>query len=66
VELLASLVGLQHGFIPATLNQTDPDSRCGLNVVREPLVPKNSRFLKINVTRLAQASAVVVEGVSAA
>ena len=66
VELLASLVGLQHGFIPATLNQTDPDSRCGLNVVREPLVPKNSRFLKINVTRLAQASAVVVEGISAA
>lgn len=62
LELAGSLAGLAHGVIPPTLNCRSPDPECGLNVVAAPLPAKNRTFLKINVTRMGQASAVVVEG----
>jgi 3-oxoacyl-[acyl-carrier-protein] synthase II len=63
LELAASLVGLAHGVIPPTLNYATPDSECDLNVVSgAPLSTSNRTFLKINVTRVGQASAVVVAG----
>ena len=63
LELAGSLVALGHGVVPPTRNCHNPDPECGLNVVTgAPLAMKNRTFLKINVTRMGQASAVVVEG----
>lgn len=33
IELLATLVGLQNGFVPPTMNYLDPDPDCDLNCV---------------------------------
>ena len=63
LEMAGSLVGLAHGVIPPTKNCSNPDPECGLNVVTgAPLPIENRTFLKINVTRMGQASAVVVTG----
>lgn len=64
IEIVGSLAGLKEGFVPPTLNYREPDSACRLNVVREPLAPRNPIFLKLSVTRLGQASATVVQGVA--
>ncbi len=63
LELAGSIVGLMHGVIPPTLNYRNPDPECNLNVVAgDPLPTDNRIFLKINVTRMGQASAVIVAG----
>lgn len=63
VEIAASVVGLMHGVIPPTLNYRNPDPECNLNVVAgDPLPTNNHIFLKLNVTRMGQASAVIVAG----
>lgn len=62
LELAASLVSLKHGAIPATLNYDRPDPSCPLNVVtREPRGTSNKLVLNVNVTRMAQASAALIE-----
>ncbi len=62
LEIAGSLICLQHGVVPATLNYAHPDPECRLNVVHgEPLSVSNRTFLKINVTRAGQASAMVFE-----
>jgi 3-oxoacyl-[acyl-carrier-protein] synthase II len=64
LELAGSLVGLAHGVVPPTLNYKHPDPECKLNIVSgAPLPVQNRTFLKVNVTRMGQASAVVVSGV---
>jgi len=64
VEASGSLVGLQQGVIPATLNYETQDADCPLNVVRnEPLATDNKLFLKISTTTFGQASASVICGV---
>lgn len=61
LELAGSILGLKHGVIPPTLNYTAPDPQCPLNVVHgEPLAASNKVALNVNVTRMGQASAVVV------
>ncbi len=63
LELAGSLAGLSHGLVPQTLNYRHPDPECGLSIVAgEPLAVTNKTFLKINVTRMGQASAVVIAG----
>jgi 3-oxoacyl-[acyl-carrier-protein] synthase II len=63
LELAGSLVALSHGVIPPTLNYRVPDPECRLNVVAGyPRETSNRVFLKVNVTRMGQASAVVVAG----
>lgn len=62
MELAGSLLGLAHGVVPATLNYDTPDPECPLNIVHgKPLPMTNKTFLKINVTRMGQASASVIE-----
>jgi len=39
VEMLASVLALQEGQIPVTLNYTDPDPACAVRVVREQAMP---------------------------
>lgn len=62
LELAASLIGLQHGVIPATLNCDNPNPDCPLDIVRgEPRSTTNKIVLKVNVSRAGQASAAIVE-----
>jgi len=61
IELAASLLGLQQGLIPRTLNFRTADVEAPLNVVHgESAKAANGVFLKTSVTRMGQASAVVV------
>lgn len=63
LEMAASLVALKQGVIPPTLNYETPDPECQLNVVAgKSMEARNRTFLKINVTRMGQASAVVATG----
>ena len=62
LELAASVVALAHGVIPQTLNYETPDPACPLNVVsRQPQSTSNPIVLSINVTRIGQAAAAIVE-----
>ncbi len=63
VELIASLMGVNRGLIPPTLNCDDPDPACDLDVVRgAPRPTDNPVFLNTNLTRHGQAAALVVRG----
>ena len=62
LELAASVVGLSRGLIPYTLNYETPDPECPLNIVADqPQSIENRVVLGINVTRIGQAAAVIVE-----
>ncbi|MDX2038685.1 MAG: beta-ketoacyl-[acyl-carrier-protein] synthase family protein [Isosphaeraceae bacterium] len=63
VELVCSLLGVNRGSIPGTLNCDDPDPECRLDLVRgEPRETSNPIFLNTNFTRHGQAAALVVRG----
>ncbi|MCA9059013.1 MAG: beta-ketoacyl-[acyl-carrier-protein] synthase family protein [Planctomycetaceae bacterium] len=60
-EIAASVLALQHKLVPQTLNFSTPDAAAPLNVVHgEHLQTDNGIFLKTSVTRMGQASAVVI------
>lgn len=60
-EIAASLIGLQHGVVPKTLNFAESDADTPLNVVSGDHLPtENKLFLKTSVTRMGQGSAVVI------
>jgi 3-oxoacyl-[acyl-carrier-protein] synthase II len=63
LELAASLLGLQHGVIPPTINYDTPDPALPpLNIVTgQPRPAANKVVLNVNVSRIGQASASVVE-----
>ena len=64
LELAGSLLGLKHGIVAPTLNYSNPDPECELNVVHnEPLAVNNKTVLNINVNSAGQASALVACGV---
>lgn len=64
LEIVGSLMGLEHGQVMPTLNYETPDPRCNLNVVHgQPLNVTNKTFIKVSVTRAGQASAVVMSGI---
>jgi 3-oxoacyl-[acyl-carrier-protein] synthase II len=60
VELVASLLALRHGTVPATLNCDDPDPACPVAVGREPRPVAKPYALKLSLTDLGQCAAVVV------
>jgi 3-oxoacyl-[acyl-carrier-protein] synthase II len=63
VELIASLLGVNRGLIPPTINCDDPDPACDLDLVRgAPRTTDNPTFLTTNLTRHGQAAALVVRG----
>ena len=63
LEIVGSLVALQHGVVPQTLNYETPDPQCQLNVVHgAPLKISNKVFIKTSVTKAGQATAIVVSG----
>ncbi len=62
IELVASLLSVQRGWIPATVNCDDPDPSLELDVVRGSTRPtSNPIFLKTTLTRHGQAAALVVQ-----
>ncbi len=63
VELIGSLLGVNHGLIPAVLNCDEPDPSCDLDLVLgTPRPTSNPVFLKTSLTRHGQAAALVVRG----
>lgn len=63
IELIGSLLAVNSGWIPATLNCDDPDPELGLDIVTDqPRPTSNPIFLKTTLTRHGQAAAVVVKG----
>jgi 3-oxoacyl-[acyl-carrier-protein] synthase II len=62
IELAGSLAGMKQGLVPPTLNYRDPDPKCRLRIVHgESLSVSNGLMLKINVTGMGQASALILE-----
>jgi 3-oxoacyl-[acyl-carrier-protein] synthase II len=62
LELAGSILGLSRGVVPFTLNYETPDPACPLNVVaKSPRSAANKIVLNVNVTRIGQASAAIVE-----
>lgn len=62
LELAGSVIALSHGMIPHTLNYETPDPECQLNIVSgQPQATTNRVVLNVNVTRIGQAAAAIVE-----
>jgi len=65
VELVASLMGLERGLVPPTLNFRSPDPECPVNVVHgEPLAGRPPTAVKVNLCSTGQAVAVALRAVS--
>jgi 3-oxoacyl-[acyl-carrier-protein] synthase II len=61
LELAVSLVGLQRGEIPPTLNYDTPDPKCPVNVVTEPTPVRMPSVLAISHRTTGQAVTLFVE-----
>jgi len=60
VELIASLLALNHNRLFRTLNYETPDPECPVNVVARDDVSPGDSFIKLSITPQGQASAVTV------
>ena len=61
VELAASILGMEQGLVPPTLNYEHPDPECPVNVVAgEPLTGRPRTVVKVNLCSTGQAVAVAV------
>jgi 3-oxoacyl-[acyl-carrier-protein] synthase II len=63
IEAVASVLALQHGQIPFTLNYHRPDSACPVNVVSKAPAPlEKPTALLLNQSTIGQAVAIVLAG----
>jgi 3-oxoacyl-[acyl-carrier-protein] synthase II len=63
VELAASVLGLERGLVPTTLNYDSPDPLCPVNVVHgEPLAGRPATAISVNLCSTGQAVAVAIAG----
>ena len=60
VELIASLLALEHGRLFRTLNYETPDPECAIYVVAAEDVSPGNSFINLSVTPQGQASAVMI------
>jgi len=61
VELAASVLGLERGLVPATLNYETPDPTCPVNVVAGgPLAGRPGTAVAVNLCSTGQAAAVAI------
>jgi 3-oxoacyl-[acyl-carrier-protein] synthase II len=58
-ELVASLLALEHGLLPATLNHEEPDPVCPVTVAAGARRVERPYFLKVGVTDRGQCAALV-------
>lgn len=64
VEMIGSLLALEHGEVPATLNYESPDPRCRLNVVHdEPQPLRSQTAITVNRTTMGQSAAAIFRSV---
>ena len=63
LELAVSLLGLQRGLVPPTLNYDTPDPRCPVNVVTAPTPITRPTALTISHRTTGQAVALLVEAI---
>lgn len=64
VELAGSVLALQHGVLPSTLNYRIPDPRCQLNVVHgDPLELRNFTAMSVNRTSMGQSVAAIIRAI---
>jgi 3-oxoacyl-[acyl-carrier-protein] synthase II len=61
VELAASLLALERGVLPGTLNFEEADPSCPVRVNRESCPIRREHFLKISFTEVGQCAAMVVK-----
>ncbi len=61
VEVIASILSLQHGRLFRTLNFETPDPQCPVAVVTAADAAPGDNFINLNMTPQGQASAVVVK-----
>ncbi len=63
IELILSLIGVNQGLIPPTLNCDELDPACEIDLVRsQPRPVENRTFINTNLTRHGQVAALVVRG----
>lgn len=61
VELLASILALQHGLLPPTLNCDNPDPNCRIGIHHREIRPTAKPYaLKLSFTDLGQVAALVI------
>lgn len=61
VELIASVIGLQEGIVPGTLNYSTPDPNCPIEVIHgEPRLVRRPVALSLNQSRTGQSAAVAI------
>jgi len=58
-ELAASILSLEHGLTPKTLNYDNPDPSCPIKVTREAMPMTRSCVVKVGFTELGQCAAIV-------
>ena len=61
-ELAISLLALEQGVVPPTLNFTKPDPACPVNVISEPQAARSPAMLALNHKITGQAVALLVSG----
>jgi len=62
VELAVSLLGMQHGVVPPTLNYDQPDPDCPVNVVAAPQPARASTVMALSHKLTGQAVSLLVSG----
>ena len=65
VELIASILALQHGELYPSVNCEDLDSECPINVAREKGIPSGNSVLKTSYSPYGQSVAVLASLVKA-
>jgi 3-oxoacyl-[acyl-carrier-protein] synthase II len=60
VELIASVLALNHGRLFRTLNYETPDPACPINVVARDGDPPGDSFINLNLTPQGQGSAIAM------
>lgn len=62
LELLASLLAIQHRTLPGTLNYQNPDPDCPVHVLRDPQSLENPHALVINHSCTGQVASLLITG----
>ena len=61
VELIGSLLAMQHGQLFPVLNYETPDPACKLNIVTDHATPPGGTVLKLSFTPQGQAAVVIIK-----